>query len=820
MEYTNVLLIDRTVQDYEIFVDSVNSNTLAIVYPSVFTIPASVKRIGVVFIKKRLDTFFTETLVDLLGTIEQVDFLACEALLDPMWKVYFESLPCKVGASNNLTGNLQQGGDWVMESTCEDIEKVYFTDNIHHYNYLLDTYTVDEVYPLTGPPRTRVFMRGQNLAKANRVQVGALDASYTHLSDYLMLATIPDITITSTITLSGLATTNNAAYSFIPTVMTITPTSLTGNISTVLSIAGTNMSVVAVQFGATPSQIVSSTPTNVTCIVPYGYGTSFVDLYDKYGNTKRITPFTYLDGAVDYKTVSLTGMTQDSLRSLCTWTSTTVTLNDQVVWTQTGIQSVAVDTNILYVSDGTTTIKRINLETNSRLIDFTLPVGVTKMFLYSNRLYLPVGSSIYIIDVTTGKQTQYNGQTYSSLAVWNNNLYGSNGINVYKVILDNSTNAITQTLLTSVTGTITQLMTVNNRLYILATGVTQYNLLTSSIDQTLTGTYSSMAYSDIYLLLYSTKIVRYYLPPVLSTNPTLVSCTPFNGTKNTRLEVIGENLDLIDWITFDDVPATNISRTKSRLYFDVPEGTGTPDIVFMDTSKKIIPHTFIFTYRNTTLNYCTPREGGTTTPVYLFGDYLDRVKYVFMGSTKLSFDPIRSNTIRVIPGSSTGIKTFTLFDNDYNLISNTNVTYSYVNIYSNICFPAKTKVFSDQGPIDIQKLIPGINTVYGKDIVAVTETFYMDTSMVCIEKGALGPQTPTVRTLMSKKHKVFVQGRMMEAHKLVGSPGITFVPHDGSKLYNVLLNQEGRMNVQGMICETLDPSNPIASQFRPHRHNL
>jgi len=37
-----------------------------------------------------------------------------------------------------LTGNLKQGGDWVMENTKEDVESVYFNDGIEYYQYLLD----------------------------------------------------------------------------------------------------------------------------------------------------------------------------------------------------------------------------------------------------------------------------------------------------------------------------------------------------------------------------------------------------------------------------------------------------------------------------------------------------------------------------------------------------------------------------------------------------------------------------------------------------------------------------------------------------------
>jgi hypothetical protein len=166
----------------------------------------------------------------------------------------------------------------------------------------------------------------------------------------------------------------------------------------------------------------------------------------------------------------------------------------------------------------------------------------------------------------------------------------------------------------------------------------------------------------------------------------------------------------------------------------------------------------------------------------------------------------------VIAPDSTGIQTFTLIDREKNVL--TGPTFSYLTIHSSICFPGDTLVYSDQGAIEIQKLIAGKNTIYGKEIVAITVTQYIEDTMVQISPGALGPGCPERCTVMTHKHKVFLKGKMVEAGRLSG-PGITHIPYEGYKVYNVLLATEGRMNVQGMICETLDPSNPIASRFLP-----
>jgi hypothetical protein len=69
--------------------------------------------------------------------IKKIDFLCCNTLLNSNYKKFYELFPYSVGASNDLTGNINAGGDWIMESTNEDIQKVYFNDNIKNYSETL-----------------------------------------------------------------------------------------------------------------------------------------------------------------------------------------------------------------------------------------------------------------------------------------------------------------------------------------------------------------------------------------------------------------------------------------------------------------------------------------------------------------------------------------------------------------------------------------------------------------------------------------------------------------------------------------------------------
>jgi alpha-tubulin suppressor-like RCC1 family protein len=139
--------------DSHVFYDSVNTNTFPIIYSSSSTKSdilsilqqLSFIRVGIVFIHNQfLDnhSFFDTDNVDFIKAlgVSHIDFLACDTLNDPQWVNYYSKLyPITVGASNGKTGNIKYGGNWVMESTNEDIKTIYFTELIDNYIYLLDS---------------------------------------------------------------------------------------------------------------------------------------------------------------------------------------------------------------------------------------------------------------------------------------------------------------------------------------------------------------------------------------------------------------------------------------------------------------------------------------------------------------------------------------------------------------------------------------------------------------------------------------------------------------------------------------------------------
>ena len=131
---------------------------------------------------------------------------------------------------------------------------------------------------------------------------------------------------------------------------------------------------------------------------------------------------------------------------------------------------------------------------------------------------------------------------------------------------------------------------------------------------------------------------------------------------------------------------------------------------------------------------------------------------------------------------------------------------------SNTCFPANTRIRTDQGTLPIQYLDKRFHTIRRQKIVAVTQVILENSFLVEIERGSVGPDMPDCDTRVSANHRVLVQGGSMVKARHLGR----HVPYHGEVLYNVLLEggAPGKMVANGMIVETLDPNNGIARLYR------
>jgi len=135
---------------------------------------------------------------------------------------------------------------------------------------------------------------------------------------------------------------------------------------------------------------------------------------------------------------------------------------------------------------------------------------------------------------------------------------------------------------------------------------------------------------------------------------------------------------------------------------------------------------------------------------------------------------------------------------------------------SNVCFPASTPITTDQGKICIEQINPDIHTIGNKTIVGITKTIYdSDKYLVCFEKDSLGNNIPSQKTVMTQNHKIFYEGKMIDAKNFLEKfQNVKKVKYNNEVLYNVLMEEHDEMNVNNLICETLNPNHSVAWLYK------
>lgn len=139
---------------------------------------------------------------------------------------------------------------------------------------------------------------------------------------------------------------------------------------------------------------------------------------------------------------------------------------------------------------------------------------------------------------------------------------------------------------------------------------------------------------------------------------------------------------------------------------------------------------------------------------------------------------------------------------------------------SNICFLSTTPITTDQGIFFIKDINPEIHTIRNKRIIAITKTITADPYLIHFEKHSIAYNYPTKETVMTLRHKIYYDGKMVEAYKFLGkTKNIYKVKYTGEILYNILMETYNRVGVNNLICETLHPKNLIAKLYRSELHD-
>jgi len=183
--FTNILLVDSTIANHNDFFKNSNSNTFPVIYDSssksdelytfIKTNFKNVICIGLVFDGGCVQTstmflnelpFFNNNdltattisdlstnakfIVDLINQlgIKNIDYLSRGTLTSTSWVNYYGQinkftktklnlLGVTVGASNNTTGNIKYGPNWITESDEKNVHSIYFKSSVANYTNVL-----------------------------------------------------------------------------------------------------------------------------------------------------------------------------------------------------------------------------------------------------------------------------------------------------------------------------------------------------------------------------------------------------------------------------------------------------------------------------------------------------------------------------------------------------------------------------------------------------------------------------------------------------------------------------------------------------------
>jgi hypothetical protein len=121
-----------------------------------------------------------------------------------------------------------------------------------------------------------------------------------------------------------------------------------------------------------------------------------------------------------------------------------------------------------------------------------------------------------------------------------------------------------------------------------------------------------------------------------------------------------------------------------------------------------------------------------------------------------------------------------------------------------------TLVETDQGLIPIE-MINDTNTIQNVKVIGVIQTISFDTHLISIEKNALNVNYPNKKTIMSQSNKIMFKGFLVQVKDLKNTVKI---PYNGEKLYNVLLEMNGFMKINNLMCQTLDINDYVANLYK------
>jgi hypothetical protein len=571
---TNVLLIDSNVLNNKEFYDSVNANTFPIIYnynSSTDDLLAllrqkfsasSIQRIALVFHDKgpnsaglfmnhkRLfensdlqenQTSFTENVSFLISCIKyfhvaNIDFLACNTLQYLNWKSYYALLTSQtsvvVGASNDATGNVQYGGDWVMESTEQDIKQIYFSNNIDYYKYLLADYTLNKIQ-YTFITATTAYVSGfdTGITTANipsTITSGATTYNVTRIDSaaFNFATSLTSVIIPSSVTSIGsyafdeCRALNLVYFLQTPTLPTIGFDAFanigTGSVGKYYSSVSDTSSIASLFSSISP---ISTTPLTLTSMTTFTSSTiSYTGLVTNGNEAGGNPPYVFLVNSITGGSSLLIGATQGTATAWNASTNNTINSSDNAYWTPPTGTTGLLNAFSVVVQDAIGAVSSPNVQVDIFITPPTL-TSITPFYrstiLYtglvtngnevvSNTPFVflvnSVTSGSLLIGATQGTATAWNASTNNTInqsnsAYWTPPTSTTGLLDAFSVVVQDNIGAVSSPNVQVQVAVATNIIVdgSTNSIYLqMLSGVMQYSIGTL----TLPGSWTSIASGD------------------------------------------------------------------------------------------------------------------------------------------------------------------------------------------------------------------------------------------------------------------------------------------------------------------------------------
>jgi hypothetical protein len=260
---------------------------------------------------------------------------------------------------------------------------------------------------------------------------------------------------------------------------------------------------------------------------------------------------------------------------------------------------------------------------------------------------------------------------------------------------------------------------------------------------------------------------------------------------------------------FDDgvIKSTNQSINNSLCMLEFylkPTGMLTFDFS-LGSEEEYDYFVFAITRKNETPTFDST-ERGNSLYYFKFSGYIDKTCMC-------------ANLSSYLDDSSDDLRINFVYFKDYSVREHSDT----LNIYSIItsplpihvsCFLKGTPILTDQGITPINRIIPCINTINKKKIVAVTKSIMATNYLVRIEKDAFGDNIPSEETITSPEHRILYDDKMTKANKILDmNDKVHKIEYNGDTLYNVLMENYDKMTINNLVVETLHPKNILAKLY-------